>query len=149
MDIIDTARTLARPACDARSRGPAQNAYASLVSGLEREFGRGAGEALAQRFIAAEETDFLWEARRCERWLGSFGGEGEMEHGENGWDDGWDDAGTQVGARLERIAVLGKLGRRWFAATLIVDGEGCAHGLLARRDFSRSDRARRAWERAR
>ncbi|AOR78519.1 hypothetical protein BES08_06110 [Novosphingobium resinovorum] len=115
--------------------------YAALIAGLEREFGRGAGEALAQRFIEAEETDFLWEARRCERWLGGFA----PGYGNDG--EGGDE--REDGAELERIAVMGKLGQRWFAATLIVDGEGCARGLIARRDFSRSDRARRAWSRAR
>ena len=32
---------------------------ATLVAGLEIEFGHGAGEALAQRFLEAEESDFL------------------------------------------------------------------------------------------
>lgn len=32
---------------------------AALVSGLEIEFGHGVGEALAHRFLEAEETEFL------------------------------------------------------------------------------------------
>src|SRR3546814_784824 len=32
---------------------------AALVSGLEMEFGHGVGEALAHRFLEAEEADFL------------------------------------------------------------------------------------------
>src|SRR3546814_16613909 len=36
---------------------------AALVSGLEIEFGHGVGEALAHRFLEAEETEFLWDAR--------------------------------------------------------------------------------------
>src|SRR3546814_10638515 len=35
----------------------------ALVAGLELEFGRGAGKALAGRFLEAEEVDFRWEAR--------------------------------------------------------------------------------------
>ena len=45
---------------------------AALVAGLEIEFGRGAGMALAQRFLDAEEVDFLWDARRDERWIGTY-----------------------------------------------------------------------------
>src|SRR3546814_13834532 len=45
---------------------------AALVSGLEIEFGRGAGEALAQRFLEAEEIDFHWDAREQERWIGTY-----------------------------------------------------------------------------
>src|SRR3546814_19365376 len=41
------------------------------VAGLELEFGRGAGEALAHRFLEAEEADFRWDARVEERWIRS------------------------------------------------------------------------------
>src|SRR3546814_3355422 len=44
----------------------------ALVAGLELEFGRGAGKALAGRFLEAEEVDFRWEARVEERWLGAY-----------------------------------------------------------------------------
>jgi hypothetical protein len=50
----------------------ADRVMAALVAGLELEFGRGAAEALAERFIAAEEADFTWDARHEERWLGGF-----------------------------------------------------------------------------
>ncbi len=33
---------------------------ATLIAGLELEFGRGAAEGLAQRFIDAEDVDFHW-----------------------------------------------------------------------------------------
>lgn len=36
---------------------------AALVAGLEIEFGEGGGETLARRFLEAEESDFLWDAR--------------------------------------------------------------------------------------
>ncbi|MBT0670638.1 hypothetical protein HT136_19915 [Novosphingobium profundi] len=91
------------------------DAWETLVRGLEAEFGHGAGLGLAQRFLDAEECDFLWEARRDERWLG-----------------GWE--GEEEGRDLDRIAIMGKLGRAWFVARLIVDGDGRAVGLMARRD---------------
>ncbi|WP_454798660.1 hypothetical protein [Novosphingobium lindaniclasticum] len=101
--------------------------FVSLVHGLEIEFGEGAGRALAQRFIEAEESDFLWAARISERWLGRYEGLGE--------DDAVD---------LDRVAVLGRLGRHWFAATLIIDGEGDPVGLIARRDFAKRAAAEKA-----
>lgn len=143
MELVTTARKGPAPVVSQAAAGPVMDVYATLVSGLERQFGQGAGEALAQRFIDAEETDFLWEARRCERWLGGFETADAVadDGGDDGCDDGW---GSAPDTELERIAVMGKLGRRWYVATLIVDGEGSAHGLIARREFSRSDRARRA-----
>jgi len=92
---------------------------AALKSGLEVEFGRGAGEALAHRFLEAEETDFLWDARVEERWLGAY--------------DSIDDDDLE----LDRIAICGRLDGRWFAGVMLVDGDGMAHGTLAKR-FCRS-----------
>ena len=40
---------------------------ATLMAGLELEFGRGAGEALAHRFLEAEETDFRRRAGQVVR----------------------------------------------------------------------------------
>ncbi|MGN6374230.1 MAG: hypothetical protein ACTHMG_01610 [Sphingomonas sp.] len=88
---------------------------ATLLAGLEIEFGRAAGEALAQRFLEAEESDFLWEARVEERWLGSYEGIDE--------DD----------LALDRIAIYGRLDGRWFASVMLVDGDGRAHGTLGKR----------------
>ena len=93
------------------------DAWETLVRGLEAEFGHGAGLGLAQRFLDAEECDFLWEARSEERWLGAW--EGEEESGD-----------------LDCIAIMGKLGTAWFVARLIVDGNGRAVGLIARRDVA-------------
>ena len=88
---------------------------ATLLAGLEIEFGRGAGEALAHRFLEAEETDFLWDARHEERWLGSY----ESIEGND--------------LELDRIAICGRLDGRWFASVMLVDGDGIAHGTLAKR----------------
>lgn len=90
---------------------------ARLVSGLEIEFGSGAGEALAHRFLAAEESDFLWDARIEVRWLGSY--------------ESIDDEDLE----LDRIAICGRLNGRWFASVMLVDGNGMVHGTVARRFF--------------
>jgi len=104
---------------------------ATLIAGLERQFGECAGEGLAAHFLAAEECDFLWEARHAERWLGQYHGDDPHE------------------PELDRVAVLGAIAGGWFVATLIVDGEGQAQGLLGRRDFECADLARKAFDRAR
>lgn len=88
---------------------------ATLMAGLEIEFGRGAGEALAQRFLDAEETDFLWDARIEERWIGSY---------ESIYDEDLE---------LDRIAICGQLDGRWFASVMLVDGDGMAHGTMGKR----------------
>ena len=99
---------------------------AALVAGLEVEFGRGAGDALADRFLAAEDTDFRWDARVEERWLGTY----EALDEEDDW--------------LERIAILGRLDGQWFMATMIVDGDGNAQGMLGCRVFESVSTARAA-----
>ena len=90
---------------------------AALVSGLEIEFGHGAGEALAHRFLEAEETDFLWDARVLERWIGAY---------ESIDDDEID---------LDRVRTFGRLDGKWFVAVMIVDGDGNAHGVMGKREF--------------
>lgn len=108
---------------------------AALISGLELEFGRGAGEALAARFLDAEESDFVWDARHQERWLGSYDSEDDND------EDGY--------IELDRVAVMGLLDGRYFVATMIVDGEGSAHGMLGRRSFGTAKAARTAFAAAR
>jgi len=100
---------------------------ATLVAGLEIEFGRGAGEALAQRFLEAEESDFLWDARVSERWLGAYESIDEEDF------------------ELDRVAIIGRLDGRWFVAVSIVDGDGNAHGLMRRRSFRSERQAREAF----
>lgn len=96
---------------------------AALVSGLEIEFGHGVGEALAHRFLEAEETDFLWDARDQERWIGAY------EYTEADEID------------LDRVRIFGRLDGKWFVAVMIVDGDGNPHGLMGRRDFGTRKRA--------
>jgi hypothetical protein len=90
---------------------------AALVSGLDIEFGHGGGGALAHRFLAAEEAEFLWEARDKERWIGAY--------------ESIDVEETD----LDRVRVFGRLDGRWFVASMIVDGDGNPHGLLGKRTF--------------
>ena len=99
---------------------------AALIAGLEIEFGRGAGEALAHRFLEAEEVDFCWDARVQERWIGAY----ESDDDE---------------IELDRVAILGRLDGRWFVATMIIDGEGAAHGMLGRRSFDSRAAAQKAF----
>jgi hypothetical protein len=99
---------------------------AALRSGLELEFGRGAGAALATRFLEAEETDIRWDARASERWIGAYlTQEDDLE--------------------LDRIAATGFLDGCWFVATFIVDGDGNAHGMLCCRTFACSQAASQAF----
>src|SRR5258706_14883383 len=100
---------------------------AALVAGLELEFGRGAAEALAQRFIAAEECDFTWDGRNEERWLGTYEGADDSEF------------------ELDRVAIIGRMDGSWFVAVCIVDGDGMAHGIIGRRNFANAEAARTAF----
>lgn len=99
----------------------------ALVSGLEIEFGRGAGAALAQRFLDAEEVDFHWDARVQERWIGAF----ERIDAEE--------------IELDRIAIMGRLDGTYFVAMMIVDGDGNAQGMIGRRMFESDSEARAAF----
>ena len=98
--------------------------FQALGAGLELEFGHDAGEALARRFLEAEDSDFLWDARREERWLGRYFSLDE--------DD----------IELDRVAICGRIDGRWFMGVMLVDGDGLPHGTLGRR-FCRSLRQAR------
>ncbi|TPG20997.1 hypothetical protein EAH87_06535 [Sphingomonas koreensis] len=100
---------------------------AALISGLEIEFGRGVGEALAHRFLEAEEVDFLWEARREERWIGAY------------------ESADDEDIELDRIAIIGRLDGKWYVAMMIVDGDGNAHGMMGKRVFGRESEAHAAF----
>ena len=96
---------------------------AALISGLEIEVGHGAGEALAHRFLEAEESDFLWDARVQERWIGAY------ESTDNDEID------------LDRVRIFGCLDGKWYVATMIVDGDGNPHGVMGKREFGRRNQA--------
>jgi hypothetical protein len=101
----------------------ADRVMAALVLGLEIEFGHGAGEALAHRFLEAEESDFLWDAREMERWIGAFESIDEDE------------------IDLDRVRIFGRLDGKWFVAVMIVDSDGNPHGLMGKREFRRRRQA--------
>ena len=105
----------------------ADRVVAALVAGLEIEFGRDAGQALAHRFLEAERVDFHWDARVEERWIGTY---------ECPADDDFE---------LDRVWILGRLDGRWFVAVMIVDSDGNAHGMMGCRSFKRAAEARRAF----
>ena len=102
-----------------------------LIAGLEIEFGRGAGEALARLFLEAEEMDFRWDARASERWLGIYESVEDEDFG------------------LDRVAICGRLDGEWFAATMIIDGDGSPRGMLECRSFRNETAARGAMTQAR
>lgn len=83
---------------------------------------------LTADFIAAEEVDFCWEARRSERWIGC-----------------WEGLEAQD-IDLDRVAIIGRLEAQWFVATLLVDGEGSAHALLIRRNYADETAAREVFD---
>ena len=100
---------------------------AALVSGLEIEFGHGVGEALAHRFLEAEETDFLWDAREQERWIGAYHSTNDEE------------------IDLDRVRIVARLDGKWFVAVMIVDGDGNAYGMMGKRVFRNRSYAMRAF----
>ncbi|KQX19663.1 hypothetical protein ASD39_14660 [Sphingomonas sp. Root50] len=121
----ETIMTMFQPIGNASDR-----VMAALIAGLEIDFGRDAAEALAHRFLEAEESDFCWDARVQERWLGTY--------------ESFDDDEFE----LDRVVILGRLDGRWFVAVSIIDGDGMPHGLLGRRSFGREGDAQRAFANA-
>ena len=100
---------------------------ATLIAGLQIEFGISAAEGLAHHFLEAEEVDFQWDARVSERWLGAY------------------EAQDNDDLELDRVSIMGRLDGRWFVATCIVDGDGNAHGMLGCLNFSSEKAAREAF----
>ena len=106
---------------------PSERVVSALIAGLRSEFGCDAGEALAHRFLDAEEMDFTWDARVEERWISQFPSD------------------EDDGIELDRVRILGQLDRRWFVAMMIVNGDGRPHGMLGKRMFGRRGDALRAF----
>ena len=82
--------------------------------------------SIGHRFLEAEEADFRWDARVDERWIGAY--------------ESIDDAEFEV----DRIAICGQLDGQWFCATMLVDGDGQARGMMGCRQFRSLVRAREA-----
>ena len=96
---------------------------ATLVSGLKVEFGHNVGEALADRFLEAEETDFLRDPRVLERWIGAYEGT------------------DQDDIELNRARIFEPLNGRWYVVVMIVDGDGNARDVIGKREFGRRRQA--------
>lgn len=102
--------------------GTATDAFERLVDSLRVEFGCSDVEGLAERFLEAEEVDFLWEARVAERHLGEYVSLEGADY------------------ELDRVAIISFLRGRWQVAICLVDGDGAATDLFERAAFgSRAD----------
>ena len=91
--------------------------------------------ALAVRILEGEKTEFHWDARVQERYLGQY----------LPADLGDDECGKE----LARIAILSFLGGRWHAGICLVDGNGCAAELLWLRSYEAREDAAETFARAR
>ncbi len=92
------------------------------------------GAILASRIIESEATDFIWDARVKERYLGQH------------FDVGLGMVDGEI--ELSRIAVLSSLAGRWHVASCLVDGEGMAVDLLWQQCFEGRNEAEAEFERA-
>lgn len=113
------------------SASAVKDGYSQLIEGLEIEFGSTGIEALADYYLAAEAIDFHWDARICERHLGSY------------------ESSDDEGLELDRIAIIGRLKARWYVGCLIVDGDGVAHDMAWLTRFESEAEARCAFDRLR
>ena len=102
-----------------------------LETGYKIAERRTAGEAIDRQILASEEADFHWDARLSERWVGAYYSADENE------------------IELDRVAIVGRIDGRWFAATSIIDGDGTPHGITNRRTFDTRHEAERAYKHAR
>ena len=109
----------------------ANRTFERLVAGLEIEFGQAAAEGLARQFIEAEDGDFAWEARHAQRWLGCYE---SLDNGD---------------AFLDRMAVMGRMGDRYYVAILIVDEGDRVQAMLGKREFAMQAEALEAYATAR
>jgi hypothetical protein len=92
--------------------------FPALVQDLTAEFGSDGISAVVEKFIAAEQADFLWESRFAERNLGDF--------------EGLD--GDEEGGKL--VAVMGYFRGEYYVAICIVDADRSVRALIKSREFS-------------
>lgn len=115
--------------------GGSGDAYARLVASLQTEFGSSEVCSLAARILEAEKPEFHWDARVQERYLGQH----------LSADLGDDECGEE----LARVAILSFLAGCWHAGICLVDGDGCATGLLWLRSYEAREDAAETFARAR
>ena len=92
--------------------------FPSLVQDLTMEFGTDGISTVVEKFIAAEQADFLWEGRFAELNLGEF--------------ESFD--GDEIGC--QRVAVMGYFRCQYYVAICIVDAERSVSALLKSRQFA-------------
>uniref|UniRef100_UPI0035C9AB22 hypothetical protein n=1 Tax=uncultured Sphingomonas sp. TaxID=158754 RepID=UPI0035C9AB22 len=107
------------------------DSFTALLAGLGCEFGSAGIEGLARHFLDAEAADFHWEARIAERYLGTF------------------EALESDDAEWVRVAVIGRLAGRWYAAVMIVDGDGAVDRMQRVCEFESAPEVRSAYLEAR
>jgi hypothetical protein len=100
--------------------------FPALVRDLTAEFGSDGIGAVVEKFIAAEQADFLWEGRFAELNLGEF--------------ESFD--GDEVGC--QRVAVMGYFRGEYYVAICIVDAERNVSALLKSRKFASFESAESA-----
>jgi hypothetical protein len=101
--------------------------FPALVKDLRTEFGtEGIGHVI-EKFIAAEQADFLWEGRFAERNLGAFEGFDIDEDG------------------CQRVGVMGYFRGKYYVAHCIVDAERNVTALLKSRQFESFESAESAF----
>ena len=103
----------------------------ALEGGCKIEVRRTFSEAIERQILVSEEANFHWDARLNERWLGAYYSADEDE------------------IELDRVAIVGRIDGRWFAATSIINGDGMPHGISNRRTFDTRHEAKGAFEYAR
>lgn len=109
--------------------------YAQLLAGFQEEFGVDDTHALADRIIASELADFLWEARVAERYLGQYVGQ--------------EFAIDRPQEELARMSIIGFLAGQWHVGVCLIDGDGSPTGLLWNRAFDDGGEAETAFDMAR
>ena len=101
--------------------------FPALVQDLTMEFGTDGISTVVEKFIAAEQADFLWQGQFAELNLGEF--------------ESFD--GDEIGC--QRVAVMGYFRREYYVAICIVDAERKAIALLKSRQFESCEGAENAF----
>ncbi len=107
---------------------PAIDRFADLVESVRAEFGEEGLASNVERFIAAEQPDFIWEGRCQEYYLGEWAG---AEEGEES---------------LFCILILSLFRGEWIVASAVVDGDERLHSMTRQRAYSSRDAAEKAFQ---
>lgn len=108
---------------------PATDRFPSLVDDVRAEFGDEGLAANVERFIAAEQPDFLWEGRLQEHYMGE-------------WLQEDDRAGS-----LHCILILSHFGGQHIVASVVVDGDERPRFATRQRPYANREAAELAFRR--